>query len=52
MTPQDNEQTNNKSQNSQDDKTVILQRCSKHGTIYMPNERCPECEKEKGTPAG
>ncbi len=52
MTQPDNEPTNNKSQKSKEDKTVILQRCPKHGTVYMPNEHCPECEKEKGIPVG
>jgi uncharacterized OB-fold protein len=52
MTPPDNEQTNTESSDPKDEKTVILQRCPKHGTLYMPNEGCPECEKEKSTSAG
>ncbi len=48
MTPPDNEQTN-KPRDSKDEKTLKLQRCPKHGTLYMPNEGCPECEKEKST---
>lgn len=51
MTPPDNEQTNKKS-NSKDDKTVVLQRCPKHATLYMPNEGCPECAKEKNASGG
>lgn len=52
MAPPDNEQTNNRSSGSDNDKTVILQRCPKHGTTFMPSEGCPECEKEKKASAG
>ena len=47
MTPPDNEQADERSVDSNNEKTVILQRCPKHGTVYLPNEGCPECEKEK-----
>lgn len=47
MAPPDNEQTENKSSDSENEKTVILMRCDKHGITYMANEACPECEKEK-----
>ena len=30
-----------------DGKTVILQRCPKHGIVFLPSEGCPECAKEK-----
>lgn len=30
-----------------DGKTVILQRCPKHGIAFLPKEGCPECAKEK-----
>jgi hypothetical protein len=30
-----------------DGKTVILQRCPIHGTLFMPKEGCPDCAKEK-----
>lgn len=52
MTPPDNKQTDNKSGDSKDDKTVVLQRCPKHGTLYMPNEGCPECAKENSAAGG
>ncbi len=45
MTP-DKEPTD-KPRDSKDEKTVKLQRCPKHGTLHMPNEECPECEKER-----
>jgi len=47
MTPPDNEQTAKKSGDSKDDKTVRIKRCPKHGTLYMPDEGCPECAKER-----
>ncbi len=46
MTPTDNEQTGSP-KDSGNDKTVKLQRCPKHGTLFLPSEGCPECEKEK-----
>jgi hypothetical protein len=52
MTTPDNNQTGTNSKGSEHDKTVILQRCAKHGIPYMENEGCPECEKEKGSSAG
>ena len=52
MTTPDNDQTDNSSKSSGHEETVILQRCAKHGIPYMPQEGCPECEKEKGSPAG
>lgn len=52
MTPPDNEQTSTPPGDAEHEKTVILQRCPKHGITYMPNEACPECEKEKGASAG
>ena len=52
MTTPDNNQSDSNTKNSEQDKTVILQRCAKHGTVYMPQEGCPECEKEKGSSAG
>lgn len=52
MTTPDDNQTGNKSEESANDKTVILQRCPKHGIAFMANEGCPECEKEKGSSAG
>jgi hypothetical protein len=51
MTPQNDAQTNNNPQDSQDDKTIRLKRCPKHGTLYMPEEGCPDCAKEKGAAA-
>ncbi len=48
MSMPDNNQTNDKAGSSGNEKTVILQRCAKHGVTYMPHEGCPECEKEKG----
>jgi len=30
-----------------DGKTVIMQRCHKHGLLHMPGDLCPECAKEK-----
>jgi hypothetical protein len=30
-----------------DGKTLILQRCPKHGLAFLPSEGCPECAKEK-----
>lgn len=45
MSP-DAEQTDKKSADTELEKTVILQRCDKHGIVYMANEGCPECEKE------
>jgi uncharacterized OB-fold protein len=50
MTPPDDKQTTNKSKDSDTDKTVILQRCAKHGTVFMPDEGCPECKKENSAP--
>jgi hypothetical protein len=47
MTPPDNEQTDNEIRDSEHEKTVILMRCEKHDLVYMENEGCPECEKEK-----
>ncbi len=52
MTPTDNQQTDNKPTDSKADKTVKLQRCPKHGTLYLPNEGCPECAKEKSAAGG
>ena len=49
MTPPDVEQTDNKLADSELEKTVILQRCDKHGVVYMANEGCPECEKEQNS---
>ncbi len=46
MTMADNDQTNDNTGGGHE-KTVILQRCEKHGIPYMPSEGCPECEKEK-----
>lgn len=51
MTPSENEKSGNKSKDSDNDKTVILQRCPTHRTVHMPDERCPECEKEEKTSA-
>ncbi len=50
MTPADDKQTNNKPKAPDTDKTVVLQRCAKHGTVFMPDEGCPECQKEKNAP--
>lgn len=52
MTPPDAEQNDNKSRDSALEKTVILQRCPKHGIVYMANEECPECAKEKNASKG
>ena len=52
MTPTDNEQTGNKSGDSEFERTVTLLRCEKHSLTYMENEGCPECEKENGAPSG
>lgn len=52
MTTPDNDQSGNNSGKSKHEDTVILQRCAKHGVAYMPQEGCPECEKEKNAPAG
>ncbi len=50
MTPADDKQTPNKPKAPDTDKTVVLQRCAKHGTVFMPDEGCPECQKEKNAP--
>ena len=47
MTPTDNEQTDKNSRDAGHERTVILQRCAKHGLAFMPSEGCPDCEKEK-----
>lgn len=47
MSASDNENKESKNKNAENEKTVILQRCSKHGVAYMANEGCPECAKEK-----
>ncbi len=47
MTPPDDKQTTNKSKDSDTDKTIKLQRCPTHGTLFLPSEGCPECEKDK-----
>ena len=52
MTPPDNEQADSKTRDSELEKTVILMRCAKHSLVYMENEGCPECEKEKYGVAG
>jgi|GEM_PF-4652887 hypothetical protein len=52
MTPPDNDQTDNQTCNSEHEKTVILIRCEKHDLVYMANEGCPECEKEKSGAGG
>ena len=49
MTTSDNESSGNNSKKSGHEDTVILQRCAKHGIPYMPQEGCPECEKEKNS---
>jgi len=46
MIPPDNGQTDNESGTLEYQKTVLLQRCTKHNHTYMPNEGCPDCEKE------
>ena len=51
-TPDNNDQTGSNPKRSGHDDTVILMRCPKHGIAFMPNEGCPECEKEKDPPAG
>jgi len=48
MTPPDNEQTESKSSDKEYERTATLFRCEKHDLVYMENETCPECEKEKG----
>jgi len=52
MTPPDNEQTEKKSGDAEFERTVTLLRCEKHTLVYMANEGCPECEKEKDATAG
>ena len=52
MTPPDNEQTKNDSNDSEFEKTVTLMRCAKHDLAYMANEGCPECKKEKDASGG
>jgi len=47
MTPPNDDQADNESENPDYAKTVILKRCAKHGAAYMEEEGCPECEKEK-----
>ena len=38
-------------QGEHDGKTLILQRCPKHGIAFLPSEGCPECAKEKDAAA-
>lgn len=45
--PTENEKAGSKSKDSENEKTVVLLRCPKHRTVHMPDERCPECEKEE-----
>lgn len=51
-TPDNNDPTSNNSRESEYEDTVILLRCAKHGIAYMANEKCSECEKEKGSSDG
>ena len=52
MAPPDEKQPTDKPEESETDKTVILLRCDKHGTVFMMDEECPECKKEKDASAG
>ncbi|GAB1233398.1 hypothetical protein [Ferrigenium sp. UT5] len=47
MSPSDHDQKATPPEGDHDGKTVILQRCPKHGTLFMPGEVCPACAKEK-----
>lgn len=44
--PDDNPVTP-ESKGEHDGKTIIMMRCPKHGTVYLPSESCPECAKER-----
>ncbi|OIO11927.1 MAG: hypothetical protein CO069_00640 [Gallionellaceae bacterium CG_4_9_14_0_8_um_filter_60_335] len=47
MTASDTAPDSNTPAGEHDGKTVILQRCPKHGILFEPGEECPECATEK-----
>jgi hypothetical protein len=49
MTPPNDDSIIISEEGEHDGKTVILQRCPKHDTLFLPSEGCPECAKEKDT---